>query len=312
MISVALCTYNGEKYLSQQLDSILSQTVPVDEIVIVDDCSRDSTLEIIGDYLLRFPNIVKLYRNEFNLGSSRNFERALTECQGDYIFFSDQDDIWREDKVELVVSYLDETNMLGVFSNGKLIDNNNNQVDYFTLFSVLNLQPYVKSGILDKFAFEILCLKRNFVTGAALTITKAAKEVVLPFRVSDYIIHDMWMALRLSELHKLGCLDECLISYRIHPGQQVGLELYKSKVDPLIDCFFNKGNCRELLPMRRYSSVPIYYCDLNKKERKTISQTYWHLYFNNMSQGFFSKIKDLVLFAVSETYYFIRTKIGYK
>lgn len=312
MISVALCTYNGEKYLSQQLDSILSQTMPVDELVIVDDCSQDSTCNIVHEYLTRYPDIIKLYRNSFNLGSSKNFEKALKECQGDYIFFSDQDDVWREDKVEVTVSYLKKTNMLGVFSNGKLIDGNNNQMDGQTLFSILNLLPFIKSGFMDKCPFELLCLKRNFVTGAALTITKTAKEMVLPFRVSDYIIHDMWIALRLSESHKLGCIDDCLISYRIHQNQQVGLDFDKSKVDPLFDCFLNIGNCRELLPMRRYSSVPVFYCGLNKIERKMISRTYRQLYFNNMSNGICSKIKDVFLFVVSEAYYFIRTVIGYK
>jgi glycosyltransferase involved in cell wall biosynthesis len=80
MISVALCTYNGEKYIRQQLDSILTQTMPVDEIVIHDDCSTDSTYEILTDYASRYPRIF-VRKNSANIGFLKNFENTLAECQ---------------------------------------------------------------------------------------------------------------------------------------------------------------------------------------------------------------------------------------
>ena len=123
MISVALCTYNGEKYISQQLDSIFSQSMPVDEVVICDDYSEDATCNILEFYAARYPQI-RLIKNEINLGFRKNFEKALTECQGDFIFFSDQDDIWDKDKVWICVSYLKETGKYGVYTNGLLIDHN--------------------------------------------------------------------------------------------------------------------------------------------------------------------------------------------
>ena len=128
MISVALCSYNGEKYIRQQLDSILTQTMPVDEIVIHDDCSTDSTYEILSDYASRYPRIF-VRKNNANIGFLKNFENALAECQGDYIFFADQDDIWMKDKVALTVDFLKETGKYGVFSNGQLIDENGNIIN---------------------------------------------------------------------------------------------------------------------------------------------------------------------------------------
>ena len=102
--SVALCTYNGEKYLKEQLDSILSQEIPVDEIVICDDCSTDETTLIIKEYESQFPNVFCVFINAENLGYVRNFEKALSFCTGEIIFLCDQDDLWRKDKTQKIRS----------------------------------------------------------------------------------------------------------------------------------------------------------------------------------------------------------------
>ena len=107
-ISVALCTYNGEKYLHQQIDSILNQTVPVHEIVVCDDGSNDQTSKILTQYQTKFPEVFKIHFNTENLRSVKNFEKAISLCTGDIIFLSDQDDIWEENKVEVFIKYFDE------------------------------------------------------------------------------------------------------------------------------------------------------------------------------------------------------------
>lgn len=96
--SVALCTYNGEKYIKEQLDSILNQTKKVDEIIVCDDCSSDKTVEILNHYSSTNPGLFKIYINEQNLRSVKNFEKAITLCTGDIIFLSDQDDFWVNEK----------------------------------------------------------------------------------------------------------------------------------------------------------------------------------------------------------------------
>ena len=102
MISVAMATYNGEVYLRKQLDSILHQSLPVDEIIICDDQSSDGTVDIIQEYIKQYPHI-HLYKNEQNLGYKRNFKKALSLCSKEYIFLCDQDDIWDSDKVKEMV-----------------------------------------------------------------------------------------------------------------------------------------------------------------------------------------------------------------
>jgi glycosyltransferase involved in cell wall biosynthesis len=98
-ISVAICTYNGEKFLKQQLDSILLQTVCVNEIIICDDISTDSTIEILEAYQNKYPSLIKIFRNEKTLMTVKNFEKAITLTTGDIIFLADQDDIWCLNKV---------------------------------------------------------------------------------------------------------------------------------------------------------------------------------------------------------------------
>ena len=105
LVSVAMATYNGEKYLVEQLDSILTQTHPIYEIIIVDDGSSDKTLDILNSYQDKFGNI-KVYPNSENLGVVKSFERAIMLTSGDYIALSDQDDVWSNDKIAKLVDAL--------------------------------------------------------------------------------------------------------------------------------------------------------------------------------------------------------------
>ena len=106
-LSVAMCTYFGKDYIRDQLLSIHRQTVPVDEIVICDDCSEDDTVEIIRKLTKQYDLPVRLFINEWNYGYKKNFEQAICRCTGDIIFLSDQDDTWIPTKVETIVNYFD-------------------------------------------------------------------------------------------------------------------------------------------------------------------------------------------------------------
>lgn len=102
-VSVVMCTYNGERYVREQLDSIVAQTYPVAEIIIQDDCSTDSTPAICREYAARYPAI-RFYQNERNVGFNLNFRRAAMRAKGDYVAFSDQDDVWMAHKIERQVA----------------------------------------------------------------------------------------------------------------------------------------------------------------------------------------------------------------
>ncbi|MBM7422277.1 glycosyltransferase [Spongiibacter marinus] len=119
LISVAMCTYNGENYLRQQLDTIINQSYSNLEIVIVDDCSNDGTVVILREYAARDSRI-RLIENEQNLGFVRNFSKAMQHCQGDYIALADQDDIWFENKIEHLYKEIGE-NLL-IYSRIEMVD----------------------------------------------------------------------------------------------------------------------------------------------------------------------------------------------
>ena len=222
-ISVALCTYNGEKFIEQQLDSILNQTITVDEIIICDDCSKDNTVAIINKYIENNPSLFKLYINENNLKSNANFEKAIQLTTGDYIFLSDQDDIWKNDKVEKIITVFNNNKKAeGVFSNADFINDNNNPIynnltlwDFVCFFENNNFNPnYLK---------KLLINKGNYLTGATLCIKKEVKLFSIPFKTGGDFIHDEWLAFQLVNRETLYYSTENLISYRIHQNQQLGV-----------------------------------------------------------------------------------------
>lgn len=106
-LSVALCTYNGEKYLREQLDSIAAQLLPIDEVVVCDDGSTDGTVSILREYADRRTLPIRVIGNKRQLGVTANFEKAILACTGDIIFCSDQDDIWMPDKTQVITEYFD-------------------------------------------------------------------------------------------------------------------------------------------------------------------------------------------------------------
>ncbi|MDE6208721.1 MAG: glycosyltransferase [Lachnospiraceae bacterium] len=109
-ISVAMASYNGEKYIEEQLDSILSQTMPVDEIIICDDKSKDNTVKVVEEFISKkgVSDIINISVNEENLGYASNFISAVKKTTGDLIFFCDQDDIWTDSRVEEMVHIMEE------------------------------------------------------------------------------------------------------------------------------------------------------------------------------------------------------------
>jgi len=227
-LSVALCTYNGEKFLKKQLDSILNQSVAIDEIIICDDGSTDATVQIVNDYILTYPSVIQLFINEVNLRSNKNFEKAISLCTGDYIFLSDQDDIWRSDKVAKTIAIFNQNPTAeGVFSNANFINENDDAVlDELSLWSSVNFFPSFENTKTD--LYTSLTQIGNFLTGATFCIKKEVKSFCFPFLNRKNFFHDEWLAFILSERNTLFYSTENLISYRIHSNQQLGVGAIKS------------------------------------------------------------------------------------
>lgn len=224
--SVALCTYNGEKFLQEQLDSILNQTLPVDEIVVCDDGSTDSTIEILESYSNKNPEIFRIFRNEVNLRSVKNFEKAISLCSNEIIFLCDQDDLWIENKVEKIVKTFQENPEIEVIAtNGFGMDENGKKLDVITIWDVPSI---VRENNFQFNYFNILNLVGNFATGATMALKKEIVKQILPFPQIDGFHHDEWIALVSAKDNRFFFLDEKLISYREHSTQQVGGVFYEN------------------------------------------------------------------------------------
>lgn len=289
-ISVALCTYNGERFLKEQIDSILNQSVPVNEIIICDDCSSDSTVTILEEYNKKNSELFKIYNNESNLRSNKNFEKAINLTTGDYIFLSDQDDIWRNDKVEKIMEIFSKNpSAEGVFSNAHFIDENNNEINTSTdLWSTVNF--FVSNISKEISLFDHLILNGNFVTGATLCIKKEVVGFVSPFLTNTNFLHDEWLTYYLSKRNTLFFCDENLINYRLHHDQQVGMGKMKN-------------DKKALEKKKKYAQLilgkiePSNYSESKKILKKTISQYQKYLtlqttYKNNL---FKSTIEELFI-----------------
>ncbi len=207
MISVCMATYNGEKFIKQQIDSILPQLSDEDELIISDDGSKDETINIITAY--SEPKI-KLFHNTGTHGVIPNFENALRQCQGDYIFLADQDDIWHSDKVKICVAELQNGNAL-VLSDAIVIDENNN-----TISSSFFVERNSKMGFWHNF------IKSSYM-GCVMAFRRELIKIFLPF--PKYIaMHDLWIGY-IVELAKLPhCfLDQKLHYYRRHGNNVTGV-----------------------------------------------------------------------------------------
>src|ERR671918_1535646 len=126
-ISVAMCTYNGAEYLPAQLESILAQSRPPDEIVVCDDCSTDQTPALLEQFKPESPIPIIIKINKQNLGSVKNFEQTVSMCTGDVVALSDQDDVWRKDKLQLFDDAFRKNPTAGlVFSDAEIVGENLN------------------------------------------------------------------------------------------------------------------------------------------------------------------------------------------
>ncbi|MCE7042060.1 glycosyltransferase family 2 protein [Dyadobacter sp. CY312] len=248
MVSVAMCTYNGAKYLPEQLESIANQTIPVEELVVCDDGSTDNTIEVIKAFAQTCSFPVAVHSNAENLGSTKNFEKCLNLCAGDIIFLCDQDDKWREDKVEKQLAYFKANpDKDAVFSDAMMIDNDSKPIGR-TIWEEIEFTTTYQKKWLEGKAHEIL-FNGFVVTGATLAIRKSSLERLMPFptHVED-LIHDAWMAMVLSLEDKIGFIAENLISYRRHESQQVG---FGSKIEYVkINERFKRPREEKLVPIK--------------------------------------------------------------
>lgn len=220
-IGVALITYNGIKYLPQQLESIATQTRPVHHIVISDDRSTDGTWAFLEAWAAQAPMRVTLIRNETQLGLGRNFEQAIKAVDADIIFTSDQDDVWVPDRVALLTQVFDEApDVLLVHTDAILVDAAGRDLGT-TLLGELELSHAERAAIHAGQAFTVYC-RRNVVTGATVAIRRSLLRLALPFPTGTF--HDAWLALLASATGAVRLLELPTIHYRQHGNNLVGVK----------------------------------------------------------------------------------------
>jgi glycosyltransferase involved in cell wall biosynthesis len=219
MISVCLATFNGEEYIGQQLYSILKQIGPNDEVIVSDDGSTDRTVEIIGDFK---DNRIKVIFNSRGKGCNLNFENAIINSIGDFIFLSDQDDVWMNGKVEKMMKRLFFVDF--VVSDAQFADKDLNTIDV-TFFSLRG----GRKGFWNN-------LYKSRYLGACMAFRRTILKKLLPFpKNKELCPHDLWLTLISEFYYKVEVIDEPLILYRRH-GQNVSDGGIKSR-----NSLFKKG-----------------------------------------------------------------------
>lgn len=231
-VSVAMATYNGEKYIIRQLNSILKQTRQPDEIIIIDDNSSDSTVKTINDYMMIHGRQLdsmqyRLKINSVNKGYIENFRYAMSCCSGDVVFTCDQDDIWERDKIEKLCRIFEEQeNAQLIASDVRFIDSNDKIIgrDY---------RPYhreKRNGQLCRIKLQEI-LEKNYFPGCTMAVRKKLINEYLEIPDVNDMPHDWTMAIMACAKGGLYWYDEILINYRIHEDNTLGLAAAKSRLN---------------------------------------------------------------------------------
>ena len=198
MISVCIATYNGERFIRQQLESLIHQLTSDDEIIVSDDISTDSTLDIIRSF--QSP-IIQIFTNNGKHGYTPNFENAIRHAHGDYIFLSDQDDVWQPDKIEICMQHFKHCDF--VISDALLI-NANNQVIANSFFALRKS----RSGLIAN-------LIRFSYLGCCIAFHRRILDRALPFPpYHNLCTHDNWLTLIAMTYYKTTVINDKLIRYR--------------------------------------------------------------------------------------------------
>ncbi len=220
-LSIALATYNGEPYLSDQLASYLQQTRLPDEVVVCDDGSSDRTPQILADFAASAPFEVRLFQNERRLGYVRNFEKAAGLCSGDVIFFSDQDDWWLPEKLTLMEGAFARQPSLGlVFHDSEITDSALQPFglsDWQRRHFSRKLQAHVLEG---RGAHVLLSRLWTITPGNTVAFHSSLRRWLLPF--SQATGHDEWTALMACCVADVSIVPHKLILYRRHPHNATG------------------------------------------------------------------------------------------
>lgn len=200
-VSIALATYNGERFLAEQLESLVNQTYPNLEIIVSDDGSTDNTLGILERYAAIHPQL-RIYQNTRKSGVTNNFQNAIRHCEGAFIALSDQDDIWLPGKIEQMVKGIGNASL--IYHDSLLVDEAGRSLQ----------TTAVEKGYTGN--DPMVFLLKNIVSGHACLFKRQLLQQALPF--PEAICHDWWLAAIAADNDGIRFLPEVLVHYRQHSG----------------------------------------------------------------------------------------------
>jgi glycosyltransferase involved in cell wall biosynthesis len=283
LVSIAMATYNGEKYLTEQLDCLLQQTYAYIEIIVVDDGSKDNTVAILHQYQQNF-NRIKVYINETNIGVTKTFEKAIENSMGTYIALCDQDDIWELDKIAIMVNEIDTED--AVYCNSLLVDSNNISIGK-DFKQVMNLRSYYSGAPF---------LLANCIPGHTILMKKDFVLKCLPF--PTHIYFDRWISFCAASNNGVRYIDKPLVRYRQHATNVVGIRKLRkdNKRETANELFNNK-----LKELQTFATAPI-----ASVQTRDILTTMLRLFTKKWSLArsiFFFKNINTVLIIKNKPYY---------
>jgi len=218
-ISVAMCTFNGRRFLGLQLESIAAQERPPDELVVCDDRSSDGSAEMVSAFARRAKFPIRLVINDENLGSTKNFENAISLCEGSIVALADQDDVWYRYKLERIEkAFLHSSSLVAAFSDADLIDENSGLLGTRLWNSIL-FDLKEQGRFANGHALNIL-VRHPVVTGATMAFRKELFDLVAPIPPDH--VHDCWISFLLAACGPIEIISQPLMQYRQHEGQQLG------------------------------------------------------------------------------------------
>lgn len=222
-ISIVLCTYNGAKYLEEQLDSLIQQSISWDELIIIDDASTDGTVEILTQFEIMHKN-VRLFIKPENKGVTHRYEEGIRVAACDYIFLCDQDDVWEEKKLERMIDVFKETDAKLVFSDARCIDSSGNFLGY-NLWDQIGFNKAERLQMMEGKGM-LVTVRHNVASACCMAFRNSLKRNILPIvHGSKHLLHDRFILAITVALYpdSVKFIDEQLVYYRIHKDQVMGL-----------------------------------------------------------------------------------------
>jgi len=284
LVSIALCTYNGAKYLADQLDTLVHQTYKGIEIVVVDDCSTDATVQILNNYAARYPQIT-IYKNESNLGFTGNFEKAVKLCKGEFIALCDQDDLWDLQKIELQVDAIKDN--VFVYHDSEFIHEDGSPMNK----KVSDIMNLYRGGEPEVFLFF------NCVSGHSILMKKELLAGALPLKQSYF--HDWWLAYVATNIGTIDFIPQCLVKYRQHDSSDTNILRRQRKND--------KHKLSSVQKIERIEQW-LAYCSAfpENKDPQLIDQFY--VAYKKRVRSYLSFELSTLLFKYRKTVFYIRKK----